>query len=97
MRESGHLNPIEETGNGCPVSSKYGRTSPNKPKQEWSCEPTTTTTLSCAGSPRVQMTRINSLLIFRVNLAGKSRQMARDRIEITMCADEDGNVENPKY
>ena len=30
MKQSGHLNPSEETGTGCPVTSKYGRTSPNK-------------------------------------------------------------------
>ena len=30
MKQSGHLNPSEETGNGCPVTSKYGRTPPNK-------------------------------------------------------------------
>ena len=30
MKQSGHLNPSEETGTGCPVSSKYGRTPPNK-------------------------------------------------------------------
>ena len=26
MKQSGHLNPSEETGTGCPVTSKYGRT-----------------------------------------------------------------------
>ena len=30
MKESGHLNHSEETGTGCPVTSKYGRTPPNK-------------------------------------------------------------------
>ena len=30
MKQSGHLNPSEETGTGCPVISKYGRTHPNK-------------------------------------------------------------------
>ena len=30
MKQSGHLNPSEETGTGCPVTSKYGRTLPNK-------------------------------------------------------------------
>ena len=30
MKQSGHLNHIEETGTGCPVTSKYGRTLPNK-------------------------------------------------------------------
>ena len=30
MKPSGHLNPSEETGTGCPVTSKYGRTPPNK-------------------------------------------------------------------
>ena len=30
MRQSGHLNPSEETGTGCPVTSKYGRAPPNK-------------------------------------------------------------------
>ena len=30
MIQSGHLNPSEETGTGCPVTSKYGRTPPNK-------------------------------------------------------------------
>ena len=30
MKQSGHINPIEETGTGCPVTSKYGRTPPNK-------------------------------------------------------------------
>ena len=30
MKQSGHLNPSEETGTGCPVTSKYGRTPPNK-------------------------------------------------------------------
>ena len=29
MKQSGYLNPSEETGTGCPVTSKYGRT-PNK-------------------------------------------------------------------
>ena len=29
MKQSGHLNPSEETGTGCPVTSKYGRTPPN--------------------------------------------------------------------
>ena len=26
MKQSGHLNPSEKTGTGCPVTSKYGRT-----------------------------------------------------------------------
>ena len=30
MKQSGHLNPSEETVNGCPVTSKYGRTPPSK-------------------------------------------------------------------
>ena len=30
MKQWGHLNPSEETGTGCPVTSKYGRTPPNK-------------------------------------------------------------------
>ena len=30
MKQSGRLNPSEETETGCPVTSKYGRTSPNK-------------------------------------------------------------------
>ena len=30
MKQSGHLNPREETGTGCPVTSKYGRILPNK-------------------------------------------------------------------
>ena len=30
MKQSGHLNPSEETGTRCPVTSKYGRTPPNK-------------------------------------------------------------------
>ena len=30
MKQSGHINPSEETGTGCPVTSKYGRTPPNK-------------------------------------------------------------------
>ena len=30
MKQSGHLNPSEETGTGCPVTSKYGRTPLNK-------------------------------------------------------------------
>ena len=30
MKQSGHLNPSEETGTGCPVTSKYGRTPSNK-------------------------------------------------------------------
>ena len=30
MKQSGHLNPCEETGTGCPVTSKYGMTPPNK-------------------------------------------------------------------
>ena len=30
MKQSGHLNPSEETGTGCPVITKYGRTPPNK-------------------------------------------------------------------
>ena len=30
MKQSGHLNPSEETRTGCRVTSKYGRTPPNK-------------------------------------------------------------------
>ena len=30
MKHSGYLNPSEETGTGCPVTSKYGKTPPNK-------------------------------------------------------------------
>ena len=30
MKQSGPLNPSEETGTGCPVTSKYGRTPPHK-------------------------------------------------------------------
>ena len=30
MKQSGHLNPSEITGTGCPVTSKYGRTPPHK-------------------------------------------------------------------
>ena len=30
MNQAGHLNPSEETGTGCPVTSKYGRTPTNK-------------------------------------------------------------------
>ena len=30
MKQSGDINPSEETGTGCPVTSKYGRTYPNK-------------------------------------------------------------------
>ena len=30
MKQSGHLNPREETGPGCPVTSKYERLPPNK-------------------------------------------------------------------
>ena len=30
MKQSGHLNHSEETGTGCPVTSKYGWTPPNK-------------------------------------------------------------------
>ena len=30
MKQFGHLNPSEETETGCPVTSKYGRTPPNK-------------------------------------------------------------------
>ena len=30
MKQSRHLNPSEEIGTGCPVTSKYGRTPPNK-------------------------------------------------------------------
>ena len=30
MKRSGHLNPSEETGTRCPVTSKFGRTPPNK-------------------------------------------------------------------
>ena len=29
MKQSGYLNPSEETGTGCPVTSKYGRTPPS--------------------------------------------------------------------
>ena len=41
MKKSGHLNPSEETGTGCPVTSKYGST---HFKQAWRYESTTTTT-----------------------------------------------------
>ena len=30
MKQSGHLNPSEETGTGCHIISNYGRTPPNK-------------------------------------------------------------------
>ena len=30
MKQSGHLNPSEGTRTGFPVTSKYGRTPPNK-------------------------------------------------------------------
>ena len=30
MKQYGHLNPSDETRTGCPVTSKYGRTPPNK-------------------------------------------------------------------
>ena len=30
MKQSGHLNPSEETGTGCPITSKHGRTPPSK-------------------------------------------------------------------
>ena len=30
MKQSGYLNPSEETGTGCPVTSKYGRIPTNK-------------------------------------------------------------------
>ena len=30
MKQSGHLNPSEETGTGYPVTSEYGRTPPSK-------------------------------------------------------------------
>ena len=30
MKQSGHLNPSEETGTGFPITSKCGRTPPNK-------------------------------------------------------------------
>ena len=30
MKQSGHLNPSEETGTGCPVTSNYRRTPPSK-------------------------------------------------------------------
>ena len=30
MKQSEHLNPSEESGNRCPVTSKNGRTPPNK-------------------------------------------------------------------
>ena len=30
MIQSGQLNPSEEIGTGCPVTSKYGRTPPNR-------------------------------------------------------------------
>ena len=29
MKQSGHVNHSEETGTGCPVTSKYGRKPPN--------------------------------------------------------------------
>ena len=29
MKQSGHLNPSEETGTRFPVTSKYGKTPPN--------------------------------------------------------------------
>ena len=28
MKQFGHLNPSEETGTGCPITSMYGRTPP---------------------------------------------------------------------
>ena len=31
MKHSGHLKPSEETGSGCPVSSKFRRTPPKRP------------------------------------------------------------------
>ena len=40
MKQSGHLNPSEETGTGCPVTSVWKDTS----KQAWRCGSTTTTT-----------------------------------------------------
>ena len=30
MKQSGHLNPSKESGTGCSVTSKFGRTPPNK-------------------------------------------------------------------
>ena len=30
MKQSGHFNTSEETGTGCPVTSKFGRTPSNK-------------------------------------------------------------------
>ena len=30
MKQTRHLSPSEETGTGCPVTSKYGMTPPNK-------------------------------------------------------------------
>ena len=30
MKQSGYLNPSEETATGCSATSKYGRTPPNK-------------------------------------------------------------------
>ena len=30
MKQSGHLNPSDETGTGCTDTSKYGRTPPTK-------------------------------------------------------------------
>ena len=30
MKQSGHLYPSEESGTGCHVTSKYGKTPPNK-------------------------------------------------------------------
>ena len=30
MKQSGHLNPSEETGTGSTMTSKYGRTPPSK-------------------------------------------------------------------
>ena len=30
MKQSGHLNPSEETGTGCPVTSKCGMAPPNR-------------------------------------------------------------------
>ena len=44
MKQSGHLNPREETGTGCPVTSKYGRTTPSK---HGSVGRQTTTTWGC--------------------------------------------------
>ena len=42
MKQSEHLNPSEETGTGCPVTSKDGWKDTSK--QAWRCGSTTTTT-----------------------------------------------------